>query len=182
MDHDRANHETQRNQAKDRNTFLDYSKRAFPDHQPNHQCDWQSPPWKSNAGGKLERDTNAADLRRQDKQAHKSQHQVEKCEIVETKAFANCVWNRAPADRCEPACLFDEKDNAEATQHDGPDQLKREISAGLRGGSDRSDLQKTTHARHDAECNLQDLLHECCCNLIEFFSASRSQPANSARP
>src|SRR2546423_11125039 len=175
-----ANDEAQRYKTEKRNTFFDYSKCALPNYQPDHQCRGQGPPLQTNAGGELESDANTTDLCRQDQQTHEPQHQIKKREVVETKAFANRIRNRAAADRRKSSCLLDEKDYAESAKHDGPDELKREVGTGLRGGSDRSDLQKTANARHDAECNLQDLLHECCCNLTEFFSASRSQPANMA--
>src|SRR5215217_7660931 len=107
---DRAHDETQRHQSQHRDAFFDYSKRPFPDDQPNHDSCRNRPPLETDAGGEFERDANTTDLGRQHQQTHEGEYQIEKRKVVETKTLANRVGYSAAADRREASSLFDQKD------------------------------------------------------------------------
>src|SRR5689334_9609648 len=124
MDHVCTNNETKRHEPEHRDAFLNQTERALPHHKPDDERSRNSPPDKFDSRGELECDTDTANLRRQDQQAHKRQDDVEKRKVVEAKAFANRIGYRTPTNSREPAGLFDEKNDAETTEHDRPDQLK----------------------------------------------------------
>src|SRR5689334_10505514 len=185
MDHECTDNKTKRHESEHRDAFFDHAERAFPHHEPDDDRNWDGPPHKFDSGGEFDCDANTANLRCQNQQANEREDDVEKCEIVEAKTLANRVWYRASADCGEASGLFDEKDDAETTEHDGPDQLKREIRARLRRGGYRSDFKEPADACHDTEGDLHDLFHGASSSRSRFVvrrSASRNQPAKSARP
>src|ERR1051326_7710385 len=182
MNHHRANDEAERDQSEQRNTFFDDSERTLPDHEPDDERDGYGPPWKTDARCELERDANAANLRRQHHQADESKYEIKEREIVEAKTLANRVRNGAATDCRKTSCLFYEKDDADATEDDRPNQLEGKITACLCCGGDRTDLKEATDARHDAERDLQDLLHGASSKRSRFTargSAPRTHPKNT---
>src|SRR6185369_16270702 len=124
MDHECANNETQRYESEHRNAFLNDAERAFPHHKPDHDRRGHGPPHELDSGGEFECDANAANLGRQNKQAHEREHEVEKRKVVEAKSFANRVGYRASANSGEASSLFNKEDDAETTEHNRPDQSK----------------------------------------------------------
>src|ERR1043165_9214718 len=97
MDQNCANDKTKRHEAEQRNAFFDHAERALPHHEPDQECGRNGPPLKINSRGELERNADATNFRRQHEQSHECEYEVEKREVVETKTFANRVWNRAAA-------------------------------------------------------------------------------------
>src|SRR5215208_4036873 len=75
------------------------------------------------------------------------------------------------ADRGEAPRHFYEEDQAQCSQHNGPDELEAEACACLHGGGERSHFQKTADARDDRQRNFQKLFH-----CFSEFVASLSCP------
>ncbi len=54
---------------------------------------------------------------------------------------------------------FYKKDQANAAEHNCPEQLKAELPTGLSSRRYRSDFQETAHACDYSECDFKDFFH-----------------------
>jgi len=88
--------------------------------------------------------------------------------VVEAESFADCISHRAAANGCQTARLFYQKDNAQAAERDGPNQLKAKLRSGLGRRSYRADFEKTADAGNDPKSYFKNLFMESAFELRRF--------------
>src|SRR5215212_6618873 len=159
LEQDRSDDQTECDQTKTRDAVLDEAEGALPQQHPNQKSGWNSPPLEAYAGRELKRDADPADLRCENEKVYADCYKERQQEEVEAEALANGVRDGVVTHRCEAAGHLDQKDDAYGPEDDRPEKLEAEACPGLGRCCKRAQLQEPTNARHNAQRDLQKLLH-----------------------
>src|ERR1051326_3549805 len=93
-----ADNETERDEAEQRDSFLNHAERAFPHYEPDDKRGRQGPPLETNAGRKFHRYAHAADFRSQHQKSDQDKTDQRENEKIEAEPLADRIWNRMMAD------------------------------------------------------------------------------------
>jgi hypothetical protein len=158
----RADHERDRHQPEKGDASLQEAEGSLPEQGPHHQSGRHGPPPGRYPRDELQRQTEPADLGREDQAVDQQAQDQRQDEEVGAETLAHGPPDGVLAHGRETARHLDQEDRAHGAERDHPQMPKAEERPGLAGRGDHPDIEESADAGDDPERDLERLvaLHE----------------------